>query len=140
MRNTPVTKKLGTKNFGINAVAAIAVAAVAALSTPAFAQSSVDPGYEPGNYVAPAAGAVTGTVVGLGLYNTWFGTGTAATALGATAGTAAVAGGVAGVGTVALVDAAIQPCRGFHAMFMVNPQECANGVWVGDNPRLRRMR
>ena len=35
-------------------------------------------------------------------------------------------GGVAGIGTVALVDAALQPCAGFHAMFLLNEQYCAD--------------
>ncbi len=118
------------KVFGAIAIAA----AAAALSTPALAQSVNEGGYEAGNYVAPAAGAVVGTLAGVGLYNSWYGSGTTATALGATAGTAAVAGGVIGVGTAALVDAAIQPCRGFHAMFLINPEQCVNGNWVGNQP------
>ena len=48
-----------------------------------------------------------------------------------TAAGAAAVGGVAGVGAVALIDAAVQPCRGFHALFGMNHDECVNGVYVG---------
>lgn len=109
------------------------VALAAALSTPALAQS-VRETYEPGNYVAPATGAVVGTVAGIGLYNSWWGSSAAATSLGATATTSAVAGGVIGIGAAALVDAALQPCRGFHAMFDLSHGECVNGQWVGNRP------
>ena len=50
---------------------------------------------------------------------------------------AITAGGVAGVGTVALIDAAFQPCRGFHALFGANKQACANGEYVGERPTRR---
>ena len=51
---------------------------------------------------------------------------------------AAVAGGVAGVGTIALIDAAVQPCAGFHALFGMNHGACVNGQYVGyDAPRHR---
>ena len=54
----------------------------------------------PGNYVAAAGGVVVGTVAGVGLYDGWWGSSAAATSLGATATTSAVAGGVIGVGAV----------------------------------------
>ena len=41
----------------------------------------------------------------------------------------------AGVGTIVLIDAAIQPCRGFHALLGMNEHECVDGVYVGDAPR-----
>jgi hypothetical protein len=87
--------------------------------------------YEVQPYVAPATGVVVGTLAGVGLYNGWYGSSAAATSLGATAATSAVAGGVIGVGAAALVDAAIQPCRGFHAMFDLSHGQCVNGEYVG---------
>ena len=48
-----------------------------------------------------------------------------------TAAGAAAIGGVAGVGAAALINAAVQPCRGFHAIFGLNRDECVNGVYVG---------
>jgi hypothetical protein len=33
-----------------------------------------------------------------------------------------------------LLDAAIQPCSGFHALLGMNEHECVNGVYVGDQP------
>jgi hypothetical protein len=124
-------------------IGALALASV--LATPAMAQTVVE-NYEAGNYVAPVAGAVIGTVAGVGFYTAWWGSGTTATALGATAGTAAAAGGVIGVGAAALIDAALQPCRGFHAMFDLSHGECVNGQWVGyqgagyqEPPHMRRM-
>lgn len=84
---------------------------------------------------ALGTGAVVGTVVGVGTYNGWWGTGAFASSLPTTAAGAAVVGGVAGVGTVALIDAATQPCRGFQAMFGMNRGQCVNGEYVGDVPR-----
>ena len=120
-------------------ITALSIAAVTAamLVTPAMARP--DRSNSPNAAQAEVAvGAVVGTVAGVGLYNGWWGSSTTATALGATAGTAAVAGGVAGVGTIALIDAAIQPCRGFHALFGLNRDVCWNGEYVG--PHARRMR
>lgn len=107
---------------------ALPLAAAAAFATPALAQEA----YVAPDYVAVPAGAVTGTVVGLGLYNAWWGS-TAAVggaAIPTTAVGSAAVGGVAGIGTVALIDAAIQPCRGFQAMFGFNREYCAaqNGM------------
>jgi hypothetical protein len=52
--------------------------------------------------------------------------------LPATTAGAIATGGIVGVGTVALVDAFIQPCRGFSALFGLNKDKCVNGVYVGD--------
>lgn len=107
--------------------------AAAVLATPALAQDAYDNAYYP---VAPVVtGAAVGTVVGVGLYHGWFGSSAAVSALPATAAGAAATGGVAGVGTVALIDAAVQPCRGFHAVFGANRGACVNGQYVGDMPR-----
>lgn len=123
-------------NRGIMSVAAIAAAALMAgtLATPASAQS-VRENYEVVPYAAPATGVVVGTLAGVGLYNGWYGSSAAATSLGATAASSAVAGGVIGVGAAALVDAAIQPCRGFHAMFDLSHGQCVNGQYVGYQER-----
>ena len=80
---------------------------------------------------ASGVGAIGGTVVGVGVYNGWYGAAAAGTELPTTAAGAAAVGGVAGVGAVALIDAAVQPCRGFHAIFGMNRDECVNGVYVG---------
>lgn len=113
----------------------LAAMTAAAVATPAMAQMGDT--YTV-NYGAPVAGAAVGTAVGVGLYNGWYGSGVTASALGASAGTAAVAGGVAGVGTVALIDAVVQPCRGFHAIFGLNKDVCVNGEYVGPQPRRMR--
>ncbi len=99
----------------------IAALAAAALATPALASPR-----QP-DRVAPAVGVVGGTVVGLGLSEGWWGAAPAiaGTALPVTVAGAAAVGGVAGIGGVALVDAAIQPCRGFQAMFLMNERYCA---------------
>ena len=114
------------------AVAAIAVA----MPTFANAQESQ---FTTG-YAAPVAGAVVGTAVGVGLYNGWYGSGSSITTGVATTTAGAITyGGITGVGTVALIDAAFQPCRGFHALFGANKQACANGEYVGERPS-RRLR
>lgn len=115
----------------------LSTAAMVALATPAFAEpEAVNPNYGSAYAVAPAVGGVAvGTVVGVGLYEGWFGSSAAVAALPATAAGAAAVGGVAGVGTVVLLDAAIQPCRGFHALLGMNEHECVNGVYVGDHPQ-----
>lgn len=105
------------------ALYAISIAALAAgLATPALA----DPPRQRDN-VAPVAGVVGGTVIGLGLSEAWWGASPAiaGAALPTSALGAAAIGGVAGIGGVALVDAAIQPCAGFHAMLNLNEQYCA---------------
>lgn len=105
------------------ALTAISVTALTvALAMPAFA----DPPRQR-DYVAPAAGVVGGTVIGLGLTEGWWGASPAiaGAALPATAAGAAAVGGVAGIGGIALVDAVIQPCAGFHALLGLNRQYCA---------------
>ncbi len=118
----------------ITALSFAAIAAVA-LSSPSMAQ---DTQYTTG-VAGPVAGAAVGTAVGLGLYNGWYGssgafvTGATTTAVGA-----ATIGGIAGVGTVALIDGVFQPCRGFHALFGANKDACVNGEYVGYAPRRMR--
>jgi hypothetical protein len=99
---------------------AISIAALtAAFATSAFA----DPPRQR-DVVAPAAGVAAGTAFGLGITEGWWGA-TAGAALPATVAGAAVAGGVAGIGSIAFVDAAIQPCAGFHALLDMNQEYCA---------------
>ena len=120
-------------------ITALSIAAVTAamLATPAMARA--DCSNSPNAAQAEvAAGAVVGTVAGVGLYNGWWGSSATAAALGATAATSAAVGGVAGVGAIALIDAAIQPCRGFNALFGLNRDACWNGEYVGHRPRSRR--
>lgn len=102
----------------------IAAAAAALASAPALA---AEPYYDY-NPAAPAevtTGAVTGTVVGVGVSEGWFGATAAGVALPTTAVGAAATGGVVGVGTVAGIDAVIQPCRGVSALLGLNKAECA---------------
>src|SRR5665213_706639 len=113
----------------------VAVIVAAALATPAMAR--MDSYHETPATAEVVTGAAVGTAAGVGLSEGWFGSGATVTALGATAGTAAVAGGVAGVGTVALLDAVVQPCRGFHALFGLNHGACVNGEYVGYAPERR---
>ena len=120
-------------------VAAVAAFATPTLAAPYYSMTDENPNYATGNYAAPVAGVAAGTVVGVGLYNGWLGTSAAVTALPVTAVGAAAVGGVAGVGTIALVDAAIEPCRGFQALLTMNRDQCVNGVYVGYGPR-REMR
>lgn len=81
-----------------------------------------------------AAGVTTGTVAAVGTFNGWWGTSAFASALPATAAGSAAFGGVVGVGAVALVDAMLQPCRGFAAVFDLSHGECVNGEYVGPRP------
>jgi len=114
----------------LSAVAAIAV------TTPASAKTKYAPAYP------WLAGAAVGTVVGVGLYNSWF-SGSFAASLPASAAGAATAGFVAGVGTIVLIDAATQPCQGFRAMFSPfysQPSGCVNGKYVGYAPRKAKKR
>ena len=119
-----------------NIVPALAfAAAVAAVATPAMAEvDGVNPNYAP---AAVATGAVVGTAVGVGLYNGWYGSSAFVTSAGATAGTAAAVGGVAGVGTVALLEGVTAKCHGFGVLWTPR-DECVNGHWVGDMPAPRR--
>jgi hypothetical protein len=116
----------------------LTLAAAAAIATPALAEpEGVNPNYA-GHYIAPVAGAAVGTAVGVGLYNGWY-SGAFAAAAPATAVGAAAVGGVAGIGTIALIDAFTQHCRGFGIVW-AQPGECINGVWVGDLPPPRHVR
>ena len=114
---------------------ALTIAAAAALAAPHHAAAQENRNYSAGAYVAPVTGAAVGTVVGVGLYNGWFGTSAAVTALPATAVGATAVGGVAGIGTIALIDAVVQPCRGFQALLGMNRDQCVNGEYVGYGPR-----
>lgn len=106
-------------------------AAALAVSVPASAQDRYNPN-APGLL---AAGAVTGTVVGLGLHNGWFGGGKFISSLPSSAAGSAAIGGVVGIGTVALLDAATQPCKGFRALFVPGQQSgCRNGEFVSAAP------
>lgn len=112
-----------------------AVAAAAALATPAAAQTRYDrAGYYPG---APwVAGAAAGTIAGVGLTQGWWSSSAVGSTLGASAAGSAVAGGVVGIGTVVLIDAATQPCGGFRALFSPfayapGQSGCVAGQYVG---------
>jgi hypothetical protein len=102
----------------------ISLAAATAL-TSATAQAAR---YERDSYIAPAeatAGVVGGTVLGLGLSEGWIGPTVAGATLPTTVVGAATVGGVAGIGGIALIDSVVQPCRGFHAIFDLNHDYCA---------------
>ena len=119
---------------------ALSIAAItaAALATPALAQQ--DDRYPlTTTGVALGTGAVAGTVVGVGLYEGWFGTTAAGTVLPASAAASAAAGGVVGVGAVAVIDGWVQPCRGMQALLGVNREHCVNGQYVERLP-VRRIR
>ena len=89
----------------------------------------------PGNPAASyTAGAAAGTAAALGTFNGWWGTGAFASTLPDTAVGSAALGGVVGIGSVALVDAALQPCKGFAALFDLSHGECVNGEYVGYAP------
>lgn len=116
----------------------LAVAAALATST-----AEAAPYVDAPNYAAPAeatVGVIGGTVIGLGISEGWWGSTAAGATLPTTAAGAAALGGVAGIGAVAVVDAAVQPCRGFHAMFALNHGACENGHYVGYGPRVRYRR
>jgi hypothetical protein len=110
---------------------AVSLLAAAGMTVPAMAQPWGGP-YEGGSYHYPAAagvvaGAAVGTTVALGAYNGWW----PEAALPATAAGSAAIGGVAAVGTLAMVDAVFNPCAGFHAIFDLSHGECVNGQYVG---------
>jgi hypothetical protein len=117
---------------------ALSAAAAVTLATSASAQDRYY--YDP-NYVGPVTGAAAGTVAGLALYNGWWGI-NGGSALGTTfpttAAGAATVGGVAGIGTAALIHASTTPCQGFHALFgnfLTSSQGCVNGRLVGTQTR-----
>jgi high-affinity Fe2+/Pb2+ permease len=119
-------------------VAAVTAGAIA-MPTLAGAQENRQHQYTTG-YAAPVAGAVVGTAVGVGLYNGWYGSSSTGITTGVATTTAGAItfGAIAGVGTVALIDATFQPCRGFQALFGANKDACANGEYVGYQPRRMR--
>jgi hypothetical protein len=95
----------------------VAATAAAVFATSASAQP---PNYPPEPYFAPAAGVVAGTVVGLGFAEAWW----ASPAALSTAAGAATVGGVAGIGTMALIHSITTPCQGFRIGWD-SPEECA---------------
>lgn len=104
---------------GLSLAAATALAVSSAQAAPEYTyQDAVGP-------TAATVGVVGGTVFGLGLSEGWFGPTLAGATFPTTVAGAAAVGGVAGIGGIALVDAALQPCRGFHAMLGLNQQYCA---------------
>lgn len=121
--------------IALSAAAALATAASPALANPRHHHHHY---HHHNAWVAPGVGAVTGTVVGVGLYHGWFGASTTAAAgsLATSTAGAATAGGIAGVGTVALLHAATTKCQGFHALF--GGSGCVNGQYVGDRMAYRR--
>jgi|SRR5690242_8538381 hypothetical protein len=111
----------------------LAIAAVSLMATPVLAQQRVTV-YGDYNPAAPAevtTGAVAGTAVGVGVSEGWFGSTVAGAAIPAGTAGAVAAGGVAGVGAAAGIDAIVQPCRGFQALFGMNKDACVNGNFVG---------
>jgi hypothetical protein len=121
------------KLLPILTIAAAAALATPALAAPYYSAADENPNYT-ASYAAPVAGAVAGTAVGVGLYEGWLGSTAAVTALPATAAGAAAVGGVVGVGAIALIDAAVQPCRGFHALLDLSHGQCVNGKYAGYAP------
>jgi hypothetical protein len=118
-------------------VLALSVAAsAAALSTSASAQPP-NWGANPTG-LAVGAAAVTGTVVGLGFAEGWW---AGPASLGTAAGGAAV-GGVAFMGTLALLHSITTPCTGFR--IAIDPPEACAGFAgpapVAARPAPRRLR
>jgi hypothetical protein len=113
--------KVRRRLFMRKTLTAISIAAL----TAAFATSALADSPRQRDAVAPAVGVAGGTVLGLGLTEGWIGPTVAGTAFTTSVAGAAAAGGVAGIGGIALVDAAVQPCAGFHAMLNLNEQYCA---------------
>jgi hypothetical protein len=115
-----------------------AASAVAFAAMPASAQTY----RSDANYAAPLAGVAVGTAVGVGIHNGWYGSAATAATLPTTVVGAATYGGIAGVGTVALIHAATTPCTGFQAVFSpFNPsagEGCVNGEYVGYQEAPRR--
>jgi hypothetical protein len=124
------------KTLQVLSIAAVA----AALATPALAQE--DDRYPVQTYAAApvVTSAAVGTTAGVGLFNGWWGSSAAVGVVPATVGTSIALGGVAGIGTIAAIDAVTQPCRGWQALLGVNHGKCADGQWVGDAPIPRVIR
>ncbi len=114
--------------------ALLIAAATVALSAPAFAQN-----YNPAAPAEVGAGVVAGTAAGVAVSEGVVG-GSLGAALPATVAGAAATGGVAGVGVAAGIDAAVQPCRGFAAVFGMNRQECAQRQAMSDRQQLGAQR
>jgi hypothetical protein len=113
----------------LSLAAATALAASSAQARYARHSYSYEPAYGYAYSPAPVdatVGVVGGTVFGLGLSEGWWGPTLASATFPTTVAGAAAVGGVAGIGGIALVDAVLQPCRGFHAMLDLNEQYCAS--------------
>jgi len=123
-------------------VLSLAAAAALTASTAQAARYYPYPAYPYANRDAAelGAGAVGGTVAGLGVSEGWWGATAAGATLPTTVAGAAALGGVAGIGVVAALDAVTEPCRGFAAIFGVNHGACENGHYVGYGPRVRYRR
>jgi hypothetical protein len=102
-----------------------AVAVAFTLSSPASAGGKHHP-----HKATIIAGAVVGTVVGIGLHEGWWTSTAASRTVFATSTGAATGGFIAGVATVALIHAATTPCQGFQAMMMMS-KGCKDGKYVG---------
>lgn len=116
----------------------LVVMAAAALAASAVSASAQATRYYAPNHVAPAVGVAAGTATGLAISEGAF-SGSLGAALPATAAGAAAFGGIAGVGTAAVIHAATTPCQGFHALFgnlFTSSEGCVNGQWVGHDPRV----
>lgn len=138
LRNVQNTQLSGQKKRSFRMrktlIALSAAVATVALTGAAQAQSRyTGPSTNP---ALPLAGAAVGTGVGIAAYKGFWGASSSslATSFAGSAAGAAVAGGVAGVGTIAVIDAATQPCAGFRALFspfIPGPSGCVNGEFVG---------
>ena len=118
---------------------ALSAAGALLISAPAMAQKR---NYNPYAPAAVGAGAVVGTTMGLAQYNSWWGLNTfpknsaLGTGLESSVAGSLATGFVTGVATVAFIDAATQPCRGFRAFFAPfygtqPPRGCRSGEYVG---------
>ena len=112
-----------------------AVATVVAMATPASAHSH----YYSKKHAPLVAGAIVGTVVGIGIHQAWWGSTAGGAVLPASFGGAVAGGFIAGVGTAALIHATVTPCTGFQAVFSPffpeNARGCVNGQYVGHKHR-----
>jgi hypothetical protein len=109
--------------------------AVAMFATTAIAQQPI--ATPQAEAATGTVGVATGTVVGVGVSEAWFGAGAAAALPVGAVGAAAIGGG-AGIGAVALLHAATTPCQGVHALLgglLTSSEGCENGHWVGYQPR-----
>jgi len=119
---------------------ALSIVAAAALSTSASAQQRHDP-YDSTAAAPVAVGAVTGTVVGVGVSEAWFGSTVAGASLTGGAAGAAIAGGVAGIAAIVLIHSVTTPCQGFLiGLDVFNPGPSACGQPVPPPRRAARRR